>query len=292
MSAAVRTMSDADVAAAVQVAVAAFDDHDRRHHLPVHPMTAEGLERAAVRHRHLVEHDPHGAFVAVDDDRVVGCALALRRQDLWGLSLLVVDPAVQSSGIGRRLLDATLRYAEGCRLAVILSSSDPRAMRAYATSGFALHPQTRAHGAPSRAAIPGLNGRVRIGGGNDAPLADAVDVQVRGAAHGPDHVLMTDLMSMYVVDDVDGRGYAYLRDDGEVYLLAATNDATATALLWQCVAHVVELDKPINIEHLNAGQQWAIELAYQARLSVVPSGPVFWRGATPPPAYLPSGAFL
>jgi GNAT superfamily N-acetyltransferase len=292
MSHPIRPMTEDDAPAAVGVAVAAFDDHDRRHHQPVHELTAEERARAELRHRHLVKHDPDGAFVATDGDRIVGCALALRRGDLWGLSLLVVDPAVQSSGIGRRLLEAALRYGEGCRRAVILSSSDPRAMRAYATSGFRLHPQVRASGRPTTAALPANNRRVRLGGPDDGGLADRVDETARRAGHGPDHELMASLMSMYVVDDVDGRGYAYLRDDGEVYLLAATDDDTATSLLSQCLSQAVELDRPVTIEHLNARQQWAIEIAYRARLTVVPSGPVFWRGDAPPPAYLPSGAFL
>ena len=55
---------------------------------------------AHIRYRHLVEHDPDGAWVAVDDGQIVGCALALRRGSVWGLSLLIVRPDMQSSGTG------------------------------------------------------------------------------------------------------------------------------------------------------------------------------------------------
>jgi hypothetical protein len=41
-----------------------------------------------------------GSWVATIDDEVVGTALALRRDSLWGLSLLAVDPRVQSSDAG------------------------------------------------------------------------------------------------------------------------------------------------------------------------------------------------
>jgi hypothetical protein len=103
---------------------------------------------------------------------------------------------------------------------------------------------------------------------------------------------MSNYLTMFAVDDADGSGYAYLRDDGEVYLLAATDDETARALLWRCAAHVVELGTAITIEHLNSAQQWAIDLAYGARLPVTPAGPAFWRGDAPPRCYLPSGAYL
>jgi hypothetical protein len=133
---------------------------------------------------------------------------------------------------------------------------------------------------------------VRSTRSGDSGLADAIDRAVRGSAHGPDHEVMASQTTRYVVDDSDGRGYAYARDDGEVYLLAATDEATATALLWRCLAHGVELDQEVAVEHLTAGQQWAIEVAYRARLRVKPAGPVFWRGGAPPANYLPSGAYL
>jgi GNAT superfamily N-acetyltransferase len=274
------------------VQLAAFADLDKREGNSPMPVTDQMVERSRPRHHHLLTHDPGGAFVAVNGETVVGSALALRRSDLWGLSLLVVDPALQSSGIGRQLLDASLGYGDDCARAVILSSSDPRAMRAYATSGFALHPQVHAIGMPHRAALPSSHGRVRDGGMADTALADEVDESVRRAPHGPDHGLMVSQMPIFVVDDSAGAGYAYIRGDGEVYLLAATDEQTATDLLWRCAAHAVEIDKPITVEHLNAEQQWAIGIAYTARLRVTPSGPVFWRGDTPPRCYLASGAYL
>jgi hypothetical protein len=74
--------------------------------------------------------------------------------------------------------------------------------------------------------------------------------------------------------------------------LAATSDDTATALLWRCLAHVNDIDKPASIIDLNDRQQWAIDASFAARLKVSPAGPVFWRGIDPPRAYLPSGAYL
>jgi hypothetical protein len=103
--------------------------------------------------------------------------------------------------------------------------------------------------------------------------------------------MATDLQ-LFVADQADGRGYAYLRPDGELACLAATDESTATNLLWRYLAHVHELGKPAGIIDLNAQQQWAIGIAFAARLKVAPAGPVFWRGFAPPPAYLPSGAYL
>lgn len=290
-----RPLEAADVDAARGVQNAAFAPLDAALDPGFDPAVADRpdvVERQRRRLLHFLTHDPAGSWVAEVDGRVSGVALALRRGDLWGLSLLVVDPEVQSRGVGRRLLDASLRYADGARRAVILSSQDPRAMRVYARAGFDLHPQVVGRGPVERSRLPALNGRVRDGARADAALGDEVDVAVRGAHRGPDHELMIDIWPMFVVDDVDGRGYAYVRSDGEVVALAATDDDTATLLLWRCLTHAAEAGSEALVDHITGNQQWAIRTVVAAGLALSPGGPVFWRGATPPPAYLPSGGFL
>jgi GNAT superfamily N-acetyltransferase len=280
----VRPTRPEDVEEILRVQMAAFGQS-------LEGLTDQQRDRSRRRHRHFIEHDPAGTWVATVDNRVVGNGEALRREGLWGLSLLVVDPDAQSHGIGRQLLDATLSYAEGCDRAIILSSDDPRAIRAYATSGFVLFPQMVANGKPALDAAPRSMSRVRSGSVADSDFANDLDRSVRGAGRGPDHAFIADTMTMYVVDDADGRGYAYRRD-GEIYLLASTDDDTATALLWHCLRCCDELGLDAGVFHLNAQQQWALEVCFAARLTVKPDGPAFWRGATPPPSYLPSGAFL
>lgn len=289
-------MTEADISAAGNAQVAAFDAlHRAERGDPPQERDDRFWDRVAGRFRHFMTNDPDGTLVAVVDGTVIGCALALKRESYWGLSLLAVDPSAQGTGAGRRLLDTALRYAEGCERAVIMSSTDPRAIRSYATSGFTLHPQVWAVGEPDRSSLPATNPRVRAGSASDIELADSVDRLVRGAARGPDQVRMAAELpeiTMYVVDDPDGRGYVYVRSDGEIYCLAATDEETASRLLWRGFAHAADAGKPVDLYALPAEQQWAIKASLEARLTVKPGGPVFWRGGSPPPAYLPSGAFL
>jgi predicted N-acetyltransferase YhbS len=280
----VRPTRPEDIEEVIRVQMAAFEQ-------PVADLGEARLAKARARHLHFIEHDPDGTFVATVDDRVVGHGAALVREGLWGLSLLVVDPATQSRGIGNQLLDATLRCAEGCDRAIIQSGSDPRGIRAYGTRGFSLFPQMMATGKPVVDSAPASVARVREGDPTDHDLANEVDRAVRGAGRGPDHGFIAPGMDMYVVDDADGGGYAYRRDS-DIYLLAATDDRTAQDLLWRCLIRIAELDIEAAVDHLTAEQQWAIEACFAARLKVEPGGPVFWRGATPPCSYLPSGAFL
>lgn len=286
----IRPLTEGDIDAARAVQVSAFDAKDRASGHHVAEATPAVVERQRGRFRHFLTHDPQGSWVATLDGLVVGTALALRRESYWGLSLLAVDPSVQSNGIGHRLLDATLHYADGVDVAIILSSSDPRAIRRYALAGFDLHPQVRATGVLDRAVLPRADRRVRDGDASRADWADDLDRAVRGAARGPDHTVLSGMAQMYVVDDAGGRGYAYLRTDGRIVTVAATDDETATALLWQCLA--AEMDGERTIDHVNGRQQWAVRVALAARLTIQPSGPVFWRGRTPPASYLPDGAYL
>jgi GNAT superfamily N-acetyltransferase len=288
----VRPMRDDDVNAAQKVQEIGFGELERKLGEPVTPVSPESVERQRRRHRHFIAHDPGGSWVATAGDEIVGSALALRRDAMWGLSLLVVHPDHQSRGIGRQLLDASLSYADGVETAIILSSADARAMRRYARAGFALFPQVMATGSVDRTALPAADRRVRAGGLADAELADAVDRQVRGAARGPDHAILNDFATMYVAEDGPERGYAYIRN-GHVVTVAATDDALAALLLWRCLADdgTASVEQH-TISHITAEQQWAIDVAVAARLTLKPWGPVFWRGRTPPRCYLPDGAYL
>jgi GNAT superfamily N-acetyltransferase len=292
----VRPLVDADVDAARTVQTEAFAAHDRLVGDPVPELTEERVERQRRRLRHFLRHDAPGSWVAEADGQVVGVALASRRGSLWGLSLLVVDPAVQSRGIGRRLLDATLTYAEPTGPAVILSSRDARAMHRYASAGFDLHPQIRATGIIAADHVPAPSPRVRLGTADDHGLADAVDLVVRGAARGPDHGLISSYAEMLVVDGGGSglgrsRGYAY-RSGGVIETVVGTDDDAASALLQTCLARMAAEGIEVVVEHVNGAQQWAVRLIVAAGLTITPSGPVFWRGRQPPAGYLPSGPYL
>ena len=143
-----RPMREDDLAAVHEVNRRAFEDLDRRLGT-AYPAPAPDPAVALLRLRRLLDSDPGGAWVAERDGAVAGVAMALLREGLWGLSLLVVDPGVQGDGAGRELLALAHAYGDGARGRVILSSSDPRAMRAYARLGLELHPAVARHRRPA-----------------------------------------------------------------------------------------------------------------------------------------------
>ncbi len=255
---------------------------------PEPPETPERRRGALLRITHLIETDPDGAVVAERSDGTLeGAALALRREGLWGLSLLAVDPGTQSRGTGSRLLAAALATADGARGAIILSSKDPRALRLYARAGFAVHPVLEASGPMRRR--PAWPSTVRPGGLEDRPLMERVDRVVRGAAHGPDiEVSLEQGSSLFVLPE---RGYAAI-GDGAVRLLAALDPSAAQDLLRAALA-ASPPDTEVEVDWLDAGQQWALPVLLEAGLALRPGSAMFRRGevGTCSP-YLPSGAWL
>jgi len=242
---------------------------------------------AMPRYVHLATTDPDGAWVAESEGEIVGVALALRREDVWALSLLLVRPDHQSSGIGGALLARAHAYAEGARGRIIMASPDPRALRAYSKLGLDLLPYVSAVGTPKPADPPP---GIRVGDASDIPLTETVDRYVRGAARGQDIAVMLQMRQTLLI--APERGYAVINADNAVRIIGALDDEAAADLLRAALARS---SGKVTIECLTARQQWAIPVVLEAGLELRTNsdGAMFTSGEvgtfTP---YLPSGAFL
>jgi GNAT superfamily N-acetyltransferase len=282
-------MAVTDAVAVAAVVEAANADADRRAGRATRersPAQRRDFQSAMVR---FVERDPQGAWVAeADGERVVGMAQSIRRHGFWGLSMLFVDPAWQSRGVGRALLDHTLVSAEGASVRMIVSSSDPRALRRYWAAGLRLHPGAEAAGAFDRSTLPtDLPGRV--GDGDDLDLVASVDAGLRGSRAEDVGFLLSLGAVMDVVDRPSGRGYA-LRSDDRLQLLGATDEDTAKLLVWRFLASV---QATATLPWLTAAHSWAVDVAMTAGLTVQPRGALFVDGMDAPPVpWLPSGWFF
>lgn len=251
---------------------------------------ATDAERARLCRRleHLRSTDPEGSWVADDGGAVCGVAQAFRREGLWVLSLLGVAVSSQSRGVGRALLERTLRYGDGTSPGLILSSRDPRAMHRYAAAGFALHPTVAAMGILDHARLPDAPRReVRRGTGDDLAHVGAIGRRLRGAAHGPDvEFLLAEGAQLLVAED----GFALFGAVRPI-LLAATHEDTARALLRAGFASMPD-GSTVDAIWITGQQQWAIRLCVELGLELHPAGAVMVRGEPGPLApYLPSGAF-
>lgn len=284
----IRPMTLGDVVDVSTVVEAAAEQLERRAGHEPRPRTDEQREHFLSGLRRFVKLDPDGAWVAADGGSVVGMVTAIRRGSFWGLSMLFVDPARQSQGLGRQLLDAGLASASGARLRMILSSSDPRALRRYSLAGLAIHPTVEARGTIDRKAIPD-DQSARPGDASDLNLVASVDIGLRGSRAGDVEYLLGVGAMMQVIDRGAARGYVVHRHQ-RLLMLGATDDATASVLLWRFLA---EAGAEAEIWGLTARQNWAVKVALAARLEVVPFGALFLAGREHPPTpWLPSGWYF
>jgi hypothetical protein len=124
---------------------------------------------------------------------------------------------------------------------------------------------------------------------SDAGLAEEIDREVRGAAHGSDLGAMLEGGSELLV--VDGRGYAVV-GGGSLRLLAARDDEAAQDLLRAALARAgAEHAMILWVTALQ--QDWALPVLLDAGLELSPGGAVFVRGDVGPfRPYVPSGAYL
>jgi predicted N-acetyltransferase YhbS len=274
-----RRLLPADVAASREVTFRAIQALGEEMPEQTPEVVGRGRERIA----HLQRTDPESAWVAEEDGEVVGCALALVREGMWFLSLLMVDPPQQSKGLGRALLDATLTTATD--RSWILSTAAPSALRRYRRAGFDLVPCLTARGVVDRALLPVV--AVREGTWEEhGELVDEVTRKVRGAGLREDLGYLADGGFRVLVAD---GGYAVLRPAGGLMSMGATDPAVAQELLWAVLAE--SGDGPVTVDWLAHDQQWAVDVCLDARMALVAGeGHVLLRGQPPMSPYLPGGA--
>lgn len=291
----VRPATEADLPQMAQVTAQAYYEVDAA---TFHRSWPDPVLRPAARHSFWItrtgralQTDPGGCWVADVDGEIVGCAVSRERELMWILSSFAVLPGHQGAGIGTHLLAAAMHHGRSCLRGMFASSADPRAVRRYRRAGFTLHPQMFLRGVVDRAAIPVVE-RVREGNAGDIDLMNSVDRSTRGAAHGSDHELLLDQFRLLVTDRSTGSGYAYADvETGSPVLLAATNRRTAAGLMWECLAAAAE-GSEIEVHHVTAVNDWALDVGLDARLDVHQSGYLALRNMKPPMPYLHHGSLL
>jgi len=277
-------MAIEDVGACVEVFRAALDA--LRVSLRLAPIASRRLDGGVA---HLLETDPGGSFVAREPSgAIVGFAQAARRDSLWILAHLFIDPARQGAGIGRALLACAHSYGANCTAGLIAATPTPPALRLYGQlPGFVLHPMLTAAGEVDHARLS-PSSLVREANENDLELAAELGRSIRGGAHGPDLLYLVQQGGTLLV--ADDRGYAVAAPAGPE-LVAATDPEAANALLVECLRRTAP-GTQATVKRIGAGQPWAIETSLLANLALRPWGPLVARGtAAPTAAYLADSAF-
>src|SRR5579863_467809 len=231
------------------------------------------------RLRHSLRTDPGGSFVSERAAQMTGAAQAVIRDGLWILSLMAVSPTLGVGGEGRALMDATLGYDSGTQGGLIIASDDPRALRLYASSGFAIEPTFKATGRVDPALIPALNPAITDVEPEQLDTLGPISRAARGAAHTPDlEVARFAGASFHRLED---RGFVVAYPRRGIWMLAATDEQAATALFWHAVARLQD-EPQVDVGWISGRQQWALDVCLAARLSFTTYGAIGTRGAVGP----------
>jgi hypothetical protein len=224
---------------------------------------------------HSLLTDPGGSFVSEGGGTVTGAAQAVIRDGLWILSLMAVSPTLGVGGEGRALMDATLGYGSGTEGGLIIASDDPRALRLYASSGFALEPTFKATGTIDPKLIPPLHPGITSVDAEHLSTLGPISRAVRGAAHTPDLEVARFAGSTF--HQLDDRGFVVIYPGRGIWMLAARDERAGAALFWHALAELRH-EPQVDIGWISGHQQWALDVCLTARLSFTTYGAIGTRG--------------
>lgn len=149
------------------------------------------IDEGWVKQRAWIEHLAATAaedWVAEDPDgSIVGWAQSIERDGLLELTLFFVDPATQSRGIGRGLLERAFPQGRGPARAIV-ATEDPRALALYLRSGVAfVTTSVDVYGVPAISAVDTDLQLERVAGDEAsrfAALDDIMGVEREVLGHG------------------------------------------------------------------------------------------------------------
>jgi GNAT superfamily N-acetyltransferase len=230
-----------------------LNDYLGRMNQPLIPIEADSITRL---HGHLRTTDPERFILATrrasdGSERIVGFVSAIRREQLWFLSMLFVRPADQGSGVGRSLLARVLPDDDAI-LATATDSAQPISNALYASLGMVPRmPLYSAVGRPERRGgfepLPAGITVEPIAASrytDDAATAahvDAIDREILGFARADDHRLLA-LEGRHGFLYRSGRdtvAYAFASESGRTGPVAALDETLLAPVLGHLLSAIV-----------------------------------------------------
>jgi GNAT superfamily N-acetyltransferase len=141
-----RDIRDSDRDDCARIVYEAFKAIAERHGFP--PDFAS-VEAAGQLIDAWLAHPDVWGVVAQREGRVIGSNFLEMRTPVAGVGPITVDPAEQSRGVGRRLMEAVLERGQGKPIRLVQDAFNPASLSLYALLGFDVKdPLVRIHGEP------------------------------------------------------------------------------------------------------------------------------------------------
>ena len=247
-----RVAAAADLPTCAAIWRSSINDYTRRLNQPDIPddlgpiLRLYGHLRATDPDRFVLAETPAGDGTP----RTVGFVAAVRREPLWFLSMLFIEPDQQGAGLGRELLRRVMPREADAALATCTDTVQPISNALYASLGMVPRmPLLRLVGLPDRIdALPALPPAVRavpldrFDGDADAAIASVVAASSR-LEHEADHRFIRAegrLGFVFLGGDGSAVGYGYSSEAGRVGPIGVAEPS----LLAPVVAHLVTEVQP------------------------------------------------
>jgi predicted N-acetyltransferase YhbS len=223
----IRDAVPGDAEACGRIFYEAFASIAQRHAFPVEP---DSPEFTAFHAELMLSLDGIVAVVAERDGAVVGSAFADMRSSIAGIGPVVVDPACQDAGTGRRLMEVLLERVSGAAGARLVQTAyHARSLALYAKLGFVVRePLSVVQGAPLHRRLPGFD--VRPAEPGDVAACDAVCRRVHGHDRSAELQGAIAMGSARVIER-SGRVCGYATGLGYAWHAVAEDDEDLRALI-------------------------------------------------------------
>lgn len=229
MSVQIRAMKQEDVETCGNICYEAFNTISERHNFPPDFPSAEV---AVGLLSELFSHDNIYSVVAEVDGRVAGSNFLWENAVIAGVGPITVDPAVQNSSIGRRLMEDVMRRASDKRFAgvrLVQAAYHNRSLSLYTKLGFdTREPLSIMQGSALGIVIPGH--AVRPAGEDDLDACNKLCVRVHGHDRGS-ALLDAIKQETATVVEKGGRVSGYATEVGFLGHAVAESDEDLKALI-------------------------------------------------------------
>jgi GNAT superfamily N-acetyltransferase len=130
----IRPIAPDDIEDCGRICYEGFKIVNERHGFPPQFPSVEG---GAARVRSMLNGPASFGIVAESESRIAGFAFLTERDPVRAIGPIVIDPSVQSRGIGRRLMEALLERARGANsIRLVQAGFNLQSLSLYASLGF------------------------------------------------------------------------------------------------------------------------------------------------------------
>ncbi len=231
---------------------------------------------------HLMRTDPDGCLGAFMGDQMVGYAQSVVREHQWYLAFLFVKPGKWGRGIGRKLLEKTLKTADPTEVttySLCTFSYNPQAIALY--SSYGMTPTLpillfRWPRSSKTMLTPGKSKRdLRIEVIDDYGMlgfVNKLDARNRGLMRPEEHKFAIDSSTTELLLFFDGRkrvGYAVTTETGFIAPISAITPDYLEDMTRICIARVLETDSKIIALHCPGSNTRMMQVLLEIGMPIV-----------------------